>query len=198
MNVVHGVLSTHPQVNGNIDPVRVVVEFDRGNPIVSTVSNSVYNGFFPPGNYRRVEIYIDVNSGPSPNSNPNNCGLRTSDIVVLSNILRGSHDPSAAQLVAADVNIDGAVNITDIAMMRAVILGRLNSFQNTLNVGGLSYSNLSAVMPTTRSLSTSDFNIGDVKYSYRYVGESASEGLIGQNFTLINLGDLNYSCPNFN
>ena len=145
-----------------------------------------------------MEIYIDVNSGPSPNSNPNNCGLRTSDIVVLSNILRGSHDPSAAQLVAADVNIDGAVNITDIAMMRAVILGRLNSFQNTLNVGGLSYSNLSAVMPTTRSLSTSDFNIGDVKYSYRYVGESASEGLIGQNFTLINLGDLNYSCPNFN
>ncbi len=179
--------------NGNASYAFGVTNF---NEVTSTNPYSIL--FTNNGSNNSVLIYVDKSTTDDDYVDIYSRCITTADIVWTSNYIIGQIQFSAAQKVAADVNIDRIISVADIVSTQRVILGYDDEkFQNSIVIDGITHTNISAVYPTADDLEALNGNVFNVPYTCVYAYKPLLGSLIGRNFAAIRLGDTNESCANF-
>ncbi len=145
----------------------------------------------------KARVYVDLSTDPNT-AFDFNC-IKTNDLVAISGFLSGTITLTDVQKVAADVNLDGTVDLDDKDdkdMIENVILGNISNYTNTASVAGSNYNNRRVVYPATNSISSTG---SSVSYSFvrNYSSSSISGTTSGVNFYSIRLGDVNGDCANY-
>lgn len=147
------------------------------------------------GSNNSAKIYVDKST--TDDDYVDLTCITVSDISYLIWYITGQMSLTAAQKVAADVNIDGMINVFDAISIQNVILGYDDKFQNSLTIDGVTHSNVSAVYPTADELAALNSATFNVPYTCVYFYNPLLTSLIGRNFAAIRLGDVNPTCDNF-
>lgn len=195
---------------GNIIPLKVDARFTDllTTDIVSVQTPAVQNGtstnYSISQNQNNFYVGFGVNVDPEQTVTYGNqpvvnvfC-VKSNDINAIAAYLSGNITLTAAQRVAADVNIDNAINFLDFLEMNEVVIGRQLLFNNSLVIQDRSYKNVVAVFPTTADLKIIANSPSSTYYSSYYSYPLIPPfGIPNQNFVAIRLGDVNSSCPDF-
>jgi hypothetical protein len=170
-------------------------------PIISDVntnSSEAYSFSYSGGpffSYAELNVFVD----PGQNANPlpgTDC-VDSFDAALAQEHYLDSITLTGVQLIAADVNMDGHVDNTDVQMIQDVWLGNTSTFDNSLTVDGNTYSDRAVIYPTTESVSTVTEPIA-LSYSYDYIDPNIPSGsTTGKNFNSIRLGDVNGDCGTY-
>ncbi len=136
-----------------------------------------------------ARVYVDYGS-ISNNPNIHSSCITSGDVSRISGYLSNTVTLSSLEMIAADVNLDGVVNLADKEMLENVVLGTLSNYDNSITVGGTLHNDVSVVYPSL-PLPTNPLNFSP-EYDVNPIGSRT-----GIDFASIRLGDVNGNCATY-